>query len=120
MRKVVEIQTERERYTGRFIGFIKEDELNKLLSNVRIIRKISASSAKDLTIACDIVNRHNWGLEGIRFVAVVNMKNNKELSNKKLFVSEKLNFISMLDPRTGEVHFVTNKGHHLIVKESII
>ena len=102
------------RYKGRFIGFLKDDEFNSLIQNsIGLGGRIETKETKELMkLAATLPN-----LLGCRLVMTVKQKNGKEMYGKKLLVSGKLEYISEVSPLDKRVKFVTEAGGDFTVIE---
>jgi hypothetical protein len=98
-------------YIGRFLGFLKDDEFNALTQNKKVAHKIESRGTKDFLDVCDA----NDNLNGKRLVMAVKKIGGKGIVGKKLFVTEKLDYITQT---TGnEVLIMTEDGTPLEIEE---
>ena len=102
------------RYKGRFIGFLKDDEFNSLVQNsIGLGGRIETKETKELMkLAATLPN-----LLGCRLVMTIRQKNGKEVYGKRLLVSGKLDYVSEVSPADKRVKFVTAAGGDFIVTE---
>jgi hypothetical protein len=107
----------KKKYTGRFLGFVTEEEYRLLIGNAEVTSRIETKTTKSLLKCCDTMNEKNWGLNGIRFVMVIRKSNSINILQKVLLVSDKLNYISEIKPDEKEVTFVTMRGDYVAMKE---
>ena len=102
---------QKRRYTGRFLGFIKDDEFNALTQSKELAHKIESKETKSLTDVCGAMD----DLTGHRLVMTVKKVNDVSITRKKLFVSEKLHFIN--NAAGDEVSIWQEDGEEIEVKE---
>lgn len=101
------------KYTGRFLGFIKDDEFNALCHSKELANKIECKETQPLMGA--IINRSN--LSGYRLVLVVKKVNDTAVKDKRLFVSEKLDLISGENEKEKKVIITAENKNQIIVQE---
>lgn len=105
--------TERK-YTGRFLGFIKDDEFNALCHNKEVANRIECKETQSLMDS--IANRGH--LTGYRLVLVIKKVNDVNVKAKKLFISEKLDLVSAENGETKKVILRTSEDlADIIVQE---
>jgi hypothetical protein len=83
-------------YTGRFLGFIKDDEFNALIQNTdEVGPKLESKPTQPLL---EVASKFD-NMAGYRLVMVVKTENGKSVLAKKLFISESLSMIVAVTPR---------------------
>lgn len=109
----VELDNKEERkYTGRFLGFIKDDEFNALTQSKELAHKIESKETKSITSVCSAMDT----LNGQRLVMTIKKINDVNINgSKKLFVSEKLNYISTSAGKKVEI--VQDDGNDINIEE---
>jgi len=108
----VELDNKEERkYTGRFLGFIKDDEFNALTQSKELAHKIESKETKSITSVCSAMDT----LNGQRLVMTIKKINDVNINGRKLFVSEKLNYISNAGGKTLEI--VQDDGNDINIEE---
>jgi hypothetical protein len=97
-KKLIELTMEigknhKRKYTGRFLGFIKDDEFNALVQSSddskELAHKIESKETKPLIDICSSMD----DLVGHRLVMTIKKINDVNVPDKKLFVSEKLHYV---------------------------
>ena len=107
------VDTKEHKYVGRFLGFLKDDEFNAICQSKTAAGKIESKETKPLIEVCQ---KHDE-LIGHRLVMVVRKIDGKNIVGKKLFVSERLSFISMVEPNKKRAVFVSENETNLVVEE---
>jgi hypothetical protein len=105
------IDDEEIEYTGRFLGFIKEDEFNALCqSTSEVSTKLESKATQDLIE----VSKKFDNMTGYRLVMTVKKVGDKSVLKKTLFVSEDLDIITEVKPALGtdpgQVRIQANNG----------
>jgi len=100
------------KYTGRFLGFLKDDEFNALTQNKKVAHKIESRETKNFTDVCSV----NDELEGKRLVMAIKKIDGKGIVGKKLFVTEKLDYITQVIG--DEISVMTEDGTHMEIEET--
>jgi hypothetical protein len=114
------IDDEEIEYTGRFLGFIKEDEFNALCqSTPEVSTKLESKATQDLIE----VSKKFDNMTGYRLVMTVKKVGDKSVLKKTLFVSEDLDIITEVKPALGtdpgQVRLQSNNGtNDIIVQET--
>lgn len=98
-------------YTGRFLGFIKDDEFNALCHSKELASKIECRETQSLMSS--IANRVR--LNGYRIVLVVRKVNDVNVKDKKLYISEKLDLISGENEATKSVIITAAEDKNQII-----
>jgi len=101
------------KYVGRFIGLIKDDEFNAICQSKKAASKIESKETKSLM---DVCLKYD-SLTGYRAILVIRKVNDTTTHKKKLFVSERLDFISAVSPGTNEAVFISENGDNLTIRE---
>ena len=101
------------KYVGRFIGLIKDDEFNAICQSKKAAGKIESKETKSLM---DVCSRYD-SLTGYRIVLVIRKTNDITTHKRKLFISERLDFISAVSPNTNEAVFISENGNNLTIQE---
>ena len=102
------------KYVGRFLGFIKDDEFNAICQSKKAASKIESKETKPLIDVC----RKYDNLIGHRIVMVIKKIGDADIGiAKKLFISERLDFISAVEPYRKRAVFVSEEGNNLIAQE---
>lgn len=107
------IDTKEYEYIGRFLGFIKDDEFNAICQSKTAAGKIESKETKPLIEICQ---KHD-DLTGHRLVMVIKKVNNTDILSKQLFISERLSFISSVDPFSKKAVFVSENENNLVMQE---
>ena len=85
--------------TGRLLGLIKEEDLFPLLNSKTFQRKIFSKGTLPISEVAKAIDNKDENVD-IRLVAVVKEILDKAVSQKTLFISDKLDFISELTSPT--------------------
>jgi hypothetical protein len=101
------------KYVGRFLGFIKDDEFNAICQSKAAAGKIESKETKSLMDVCSKYDE----LTGYRIVMVIKKIDNRMITNKKLFVSERLSFISSVEPGRKRAVFISENENNFTVRE---
>lgn len=102
-----------QKYSGRFLGFIKDDEFNAICHSKELASKIECGETQSLMGS--IANRSN--LSGHRLVLVVKKVNDVVIKGKRLFISEKLDYISGEDEKERKVTFTGPDKSTIVMQE---
>jgi hypothetical protein len=106
-------KTERK-YIGRFLGFIKDDEFNAICQSKKAASKIESKETKPLIEVCKM---HDT-LKGYRLILVIKKIDGTSVNmDKKLFVSERLNYISLVSTQEKRAVFVSENDNNFVVQE---
>ena len=81
--------------TGRLLGLIKEEDLFPLLNNRTFQRKIFSKATLSILGLAKAIDNKNENTS-IRLVATVKEISGKTISQRTLFISDKLDFVSKL------------------------
>jgi hypothetical protein len=81
--------------TGRLLGLIKEEDLFPLLNNRTFQRKIFSKATLSILELAKAIDNKNENTS-IRLVATVKKISGKTISQRTLFISDKLDFVSKL------------------------
>ena len=85
--------------TGRLLGLIKEEDLFPLLNNKTFQRKIFSKGTLSISEVAKAIDNRDKDID-IRLIAVVKEISGKTISQRTLFVSDKLDFVSNLTSPT--------------------
>jgi len=115
-KKLIELTIElgdgdRRKYTGRFLGFIKDDEFNALAQNKELAHKIESKESKPLIEVCSATD----DLAGHRLVMTVKKINDINIKSKKLFVSNRLHYVHSVG--TDDVEIYQEDSEEISIKE---
>ena len=106
------------KYTGRFLGFIKDDEFNALIQNAD---KVSTRLESKATQPIMEVATKFSEMIGHRLVMTVKKVDDKDVLNKTLFITEGLEVIDSVvpgkDKENGKVTFKSCSEEIIEVKE---
>jgi len=112
------------KYTGRFLGFIKDDEFNALIQNAdQVASKLESSISQPLM---DIISKFD-NIIGHRLVMTVKKLDGQSVKNKTLLITDGLQIIDSVIPRKdkagedsvmGMVTFTSNKDETISVQEA--
>jgi hypothetical protein len=112
------------KYTGRFLGFIKDDEFNALIQNAdQVASKLESSISQPLM---DIISKFD-NIVGHRLVMTVKKLDGQNVKNKTLLITDGLQIIDSVTPRKdkagedsvmGMVTFTSNKDETISVQEA--
>lgn len=94
-------------YSGRFVGFIKNDEFNALIQNIKKVSPRIESKATQSII--DIATKFD-DVSGHRFVMVVKKINSIMTIKKTLFISKPIDIISTVVPEAKDAVGNTTMG----------
>jgi hypothetical protein len=100
-------------YTGRFLGFIKDDEFNALTQHPdEVGTRLESKATQSLTKVAASKDK----LSGVRLIMAIKKVGTKTTFIKKLFVSDRLDFISEV---AGKIVTIEAEGGHntLVVEE---
>jgi len=87
-----------QKLTGRFLGFIKDDEFNALYRNASdVSTKLESKATQPIM---DVVPKFD-NMAGYRLVMTVRKVDEKSVIRKTLFVSEGLDMITEIKPGSG-------------------
>ena len=81
--------------TGRLLGLIKEEDLFPLLNNKTFQRKIFSKGTLSVSEVAEAIDNKDKDID-IRLVVVVRELSGETVSQKTLFISDKLDFVSKL------------------------
>jgi len=110
---LIELTTENKTYTGRFLGFMKDDEFNALVQNGdKVASRIETKATQDIM---DTAIKFN-DVSGHRLVMAVK-EIDRATTNKKLFVSARLNVCRLVDPANGKVTLTTEDQEDVEILE---
>lgn len=101
------------KYIGRFLGFVKDDEFNAICQSKKAANKIESKETKPLIDVCKKYDN----LTGYRFIIVIKKTNGVSTLAKKLFISERLSYISLVNGKEKRAVFVTENDNNLVVQE---
>lgn len=100
-------------YVGRFLGFLRPNEYAKTIGNSAITSRLETKNTKSLFNVC-----HRMGnLCSARFVLALKERNGKTL-NKKLLISEPMDFISEIKYTDHSVTMHAVSGNEITLSES--
>lgn len=114
------VEDEEQKLTGRFLGFIKEDEFNALCAKPSdVAGKLESKVTQPIV---DVAAKFD-NMTGYRLVMTVRKVDEKSVIRKTLFVSEDLDMITEVKPGTddkaGRVVFQAgNASNDLRVEET--
>lgn len=99
-------------YTGRFLGFIKDDEFNALTQTPdEVGTRIESKATQSITKVAVSKDK----LAGHRLVMAVKKVGTKAVFTKKLFISGRLDYISSVAGKTVTIE--AEDGHNTLVVE---
>lgn len=101
------------KYVGRFLGFIKDDEFNAICQSKKAAQKVESKETKPLIEVC----KNYDTLVGYRIVMVIKKTDGTSIIAKKLFISEKLNYISQVNSKEKRATFVSESDNNLVMQE---
>ena len=100
-------------YTGRFLGFLRPNEYAKTIGNSAITSRMETKTTKSLFNVC-----HRMGnLCSARFVLALKERDGKTV-NKKLLISEPMDFISEIKYAERSVTMHAVSGNEITLSES--
>jgi hypothetical protein len=100
-------------YTGRFLGFLRPNEYAKTIGNPAITSRMETKNTKSLFNVC-----HRMGnLCSARFVLALKERDGKTV-NKKLLISEPMDFISEIKYSERSVTMHAVSGNEITLSES--
>lgn len=107
------------KYTGRFLGFIKDDEFNALVQNTEEVATRLESKATQPIM--EVVAKFD-NMIGYRLVMVVKKIDGEDMLKKMLFITEGLALIDTVTPgsdeKNGKVTFQSNDQEIITVEEA--
>lgn len=120
MSKLIELTIDapgdQRKYTGRFLGFITDDEFNALVQrddkSRELAHKIESKETKPLTSVCSALD----DVTDYRLVMTIKKINDVNVQGKKLFISEKLNYISNVGGETATI--IASSGECIEIEEN--
>jgi hypothetical protein len=101
-----------KQYYGRLLGLINDDEFNSILKSSELKKRVETKETIQLS---DITNNHQ-DIDGFRMVMTVKKVNCKDITEPKLFISERLTFVSYVQPE-GSCAFTGESQSYLMVEE---
>lgn len=101
--------------TGRLLGLIKGEDLFPLLNNKTFQRKIFSKETLSISEVAKAIDDKDENVD-VRIVAVVKEIANKAISQRTLFVSDKLDFVSELKNST-EIAINGQDDSYIFVEE---
>ena len=115
-KKLIELKMEmgngdQRKYTGRFLGFIKDDEFNALAQDKELAHKIGSKESKSLIDVCSATD----DLDGHRIVMTVKKINDINVKEKKLFVSDRLHYVHSVG--ADDVEIYQEDSEEITIKE---
>ena len=127
------IDDKKQKITGRFIGFIKDDEFNALVQSTdKVGQKLESKATQDIMKVAAKFDK----LDGHRLVVVIKKIDGKSVLSKMLYVSEGLTMIDSVvprdekgkwnsdrqpagwDPKPGKVTLQTASEENIVVQET--
>ncbi len=113
------IDQEEYEYTGRFLGFIKDDEFNALVQNTdKVAAKIESKATQSIM---DVASAFS-DMAGYRLVMTVKKIFNQSVPGKILLITDGLDVIDKVipssDDKPGKVGFQTLKQDIITVEET--
>jgi hypothetical protein len=99
-------------YEGRLLGCISEKEYLATIESEELQKKMLSVETTPCVAIADIDN-----IEDLRLVLAIKKKNNKEVTGKKLFITEPIDFVSNIVD-TRDITLVGKKGSYIVVTES--
>jgi hypothetical protein len=102
-------------YIGRFLGFLKDDEYQKMVGNPIIASRIESKEGRSLLRTCSKLEDEGF-LHGVRFVIALRKRANKS-AYKNLLISERLSYISEVRPEEKQVEFCAASGNGITLIE---
>lgn len=98
--QLIELQTEVDgqemKFTGRFLGFIKDDEFNALVKNVdKVANRIESKATQPIV---EVASKFDE-IVGHRLVMTVRKVDDKNVQGKQLFITEGLTVIDSVVPK---------------------
>lgn len=100
-------------YTGRLLGLIKDDEFNALVQKVEAMKKVETRPTVAL---CPMFMEYDE-VVGHRFVLATRKINGADVQGKKMFISERLDEVSEVNPNTRKVQLKTASGKFIYLEE---
>jgi len=108
------------KYTGRFLGFIKDDEFNALVQNAeKVSSRIESKATQPIM---EIISKYS-DMTGYRLTMAVKKIDDKHVDKKTLYISESLDMVDSVVPKSneeplGKITFTTNSKDTIIVQET--
>jgi hypothetical protein len=92
------VKDKEQKLTGRFLGFIKDDEFNALYASTNdVASKLESKATQPIM---DVVPKFD-NMDGYRLVMTVRKVDEKTVIRKTLFVTEGLDMITEVKPGIG-------------------
>ena len=101
--------------TGRLLGLIKGDDLFPLLNNRTFQRKIFSKGTLSILEVAKAIDDRDRSVD-VRLIAVVKEIENKVVSQRTLFISDKLDFVSKLSD-SAEIAINGQEDSYIFVEE---
>lgn len=114
------------KYTGRFLGFIKDDEFNALMKNPdKVSTRLESKATQPIV---EIASKFD-DVVGYRLVMTIKKIDDRSVLRKMLFISERIDIIDSVVPsstdktneseemKTGKVTFRYTGGKNITAQE---
>lgn len=101
--------------TGRLLGLIKEEDLFPLLNNKTFQRKIFSKGTLPVSEITQAIDNKDKDTD-VRLVAAVKEISDKPVSQRTLFISDKLDFVSEL-MNSGEISINGQNDFFIFLEE---
>ena len=115
---ITSVNLEDRKYTGRFLGFIKDDEFNAMCDSKACAAKIESKETESLMDVC-LDRSGDKDLSGLRIVLATKEIDGKTAKAKSLFISEKLKNIGFFETQSRRVTFLTKSNKRITMQEII-
>jgi len=113
-----------KKYTGRFLGFIKDDEFNALMKNPdKVSTRLESKATQPIV---EVASKFD-DVVGYRLVMTVKKIDGENILKKMLFISERIEIIDSVVPasdtgdekkKVGKVTFRSANQEDVIVQEA--
>lgn len=104
---------EKVTYSGRFLGFMKDDQFNALVQNQKdVAAKIESKATQDFM---KVIAKFD-DLTGHRLVMTVRNRNGKSVFGRQLFISSRLGLITEVAP-AEKATILTDDNSEIVVEE---
>lgn len=109
------IEGQEYNYSGRFLGFLKDDEFNAMVQSVD---KVAGKIESKATMSLVALARSTDTLPAQRLVMTVKSINGESIIPKKLFISPRCHFVSSVGG-TEVIIELENEGNNSLVIEEV-
>lgn len=102
-----------KKYKGRLIGLVDEKEFSKIISSKMIQSRIATAETMPLK---EIAEGYD-DLNNLRMVVSLKEVDGESVFGKRLFITERLGYISAMSPDRSELSVTGDKGSWMMISE---